>query len=242
MIFKKKFCYDSSIFINYFKNFSKTRWIFFGAFYFFLIAFGLFIYQIITGLIQNTPADNPWIVIDKFTWQSNILLLIFSFFYVFLPKHQFLKTDSFLICVLTYIFFTFFGYNFILTFLNNGYSGNPLDIFISVWTHLICPVLFIICGILKFVFEPQKIRLRRFIRILSFGMIYPTIYLIYLSTIPFVFNNGNETYSIYGIATNTKDNPSIAWPIIFGMYFLFFPGTLFGFYSIAKIIAKKMKK
>lgn len=61
-------------------------------------------------------------------------------------------------------------------------------------------------------------------------MIYPTIYAIYLATIPFVYklSDGNS-YSVYGGATNTAQN-SMSWAYICVMYFIFFPGSYVTFY------------
>ncbi|WP_052664060.1 DUF1600 domain-containing protein [Mycoplasmoides alvi] len=243
MHFKKKYSNSNVTFVNYFKSFSTIRWIFFSALFFFLTSFGLLINQIVDKLLQNQFLNTPWTTIDKFTWQSNMLLLIFSIFFVFFPKHQFLKTDSFLISSLSYIFFTFFGYNFILTILEGGYPKDPFDCFVSVWAHLVCPVVFMVSGILRFFLEPQTIKLRKFSRTLILGMIYPTIYVIYLSTIPFVFNtNDGEVYTVYNIATDTKNHPQIAWPAIASIYLIFFPLTFAGFYFSAKKIKIKKSK
>lgn len=243
MNIKKTYSSNRFSISNYFKKFSLIRWIFFVAFFFFLISFGLLINKIVTSLQINAYFDTPWTVIDKFTWQSNMLLLIFTFFFVFLPKHQFLRTDTFLISTLSYIFFTFVGYNLILTFVNGGYPTNPYECFVSIWTHLICPLIFIACGITKFIVYSKYTKLRSFWKTLFFGMLYPTIYVIYLSTVPFIFNtNSNEAYTLYGKVTDTKNNPQLSWPVIAAMYFAFFPGTFAGFYFLAKKLKTRISK
>ncbi len=226
---------------TWFASLSRTRKYFFAAFWLFLAAFGLFVEAIVSDLLD--PNSTPWTTLDKFTWQSNVLLLVFAVFAVFFPDHQFLKTDSFLIATLTYITFTFVGYNFILTFLNGGYTGGAFAIFVNVWTHLVCPLAFAIGGVLKFVWEPERIALRGFARTLATGMVYPTVYLIYLASVPYLYSLATVegTYSIYGTATNTKDNPAVAWPIIMGMYLVFFPGTFAAYYFAAKKIKAKRR-
>lgn len=251
---------NNNWFIKYFKNFSKIRWIFFSGFIIFFIGFCMIIYQTIDWLKLNEIKymsikddqkypiyQTGWTILDKFTTQSNLILLVFSFFFVFFPKHQFLNKDKWLIATITYIFVTFCGYNFLLFPMSNfSYGKDAFAIISNIWWHIIDPLVFIVIGFLKFKFKPLQHSMKKFYLYLLPGMIYPTIYIIYLTTIPFVYqiideNNNPITYTVYGIVTNTKDHPEIAWPIIAVVYFIFFPGVFAIFYYSEKSIQKKIK-
>lgn len=241
--FEKALPKEKKCLINYFKKFDKTRWMFFIAMWFFIICFCFIIKDFVAALQANTKTNNGWTSVDRFTYQSNILLLIYSVFIVFWPNHQFLRADKFLISNMVYIFFTFVGYNLILAPLGSGYkyTGNSYDISYgigsSVWEHVICPVLFIIIGFIKMVWNPNA-KLKSYWSTMLTGMIYPTVYVIYIASIPFVLNtdgvfnpDGQKvTYSVYGSATDTLNNPTFAWPIIVCMYLIFFPGSYAIFY------------
>lgn len=228
--FEKALPKEKKCLINYFKKFDKTRWMFFIAMWFFIISFCFIIRDFVGALQVNTPTNNGWTSVDRFTYQSNILLLIYSVFIVFWPNHQFLRADKFLISNMVYIFFTFVGYNLILAPLGNGYNGDSYAIGSSVWEHVICPVLFIFIGFIKMVWNPNA-KLKSYWSTMLTGMIYPTVYVIYIASIPFVLNTyGGKTYSVYGSATDTLNNPSFAWPIIVCMYLIFFPGSYAIFY------------
>lgn len=239
---------------NYFKAFDIPRWTFFGCLFLFTLGFGLIINDFVVALMKNDYNDNAWTAIDKFTTQSNMLLFFFTVIYVFFPNHQLLRKNKFLICTMAYIFFTFFGYNFILTFtegkfLDDGtfvsgtYNGSSLAIFSSSITHALSPIAFIAAGFTKMYFD-KNLQLDKFVKTVLPGMIYPTLYATYTASIPFVFNTHNpeKTYSIYGIATDTLNNPTIAWPIIVVMILVFFPGSIAMFYFSYKAIYKKMSK
>lgn len=228
--FEKALPKEKKCLINYFKKFDKTRWMFFIAMWFFIVCFCFIIRDFVAAIQDNTPTNNGWTSVDRFTYQSNILLLIYSVFAVFWPNHQFLRADKFLISNMVYIFFTFVGYNVILAPLGNGYTGDGYAIGSSVWEHVICPVLFIFIGFIKMVWNPNA-KLKSYWSTMLTGMIYPTVYLIYIASIPFVLNTyGGKTYSVYGSATDTLNNPSFAWPIIICMYLIFFPGSYAIFY------------
>ncbi|MDC4183085.1 DUF1600 domain-containing protein [Mycoplasma bradburyae] len=216
----------------------RTQKIFFFVFLLNLITFGFIVQRIIDSLQTNEISKNMmmvenfkngYTVIDKFTNQSNTLLLIFSFFYVFFPKHSFLKNDKFLIACIVYILFTFVGYNLILNALHDGYEGIkiPINFARGIFVHLINPIVFVVCGFVKFVYAPSN-GIKKFWSYLIPGMIYPLIYGIYIATIPHVYNTkDNNTYSVYGSATDVINNPKIAWTVIISMLFVYFPTTYF---------------
>ncbi|QZX48997.1 DUF1600 domain-containing protein [Mycoplasma sp. E35C] len=253
---KKHFCIK-----NWYKNLSRAQKMFFFVFLMNVIAFGFVVYSFIDSLTINVIGKdgdgiealkqysfkNGFTEADKFTNQSNILLLVFSIFFVFFPKNSVLKNDKFLISTIVYIFFTFFGYNFILNFTGRGFT-NPINtlprLITSVVLHLINPLVFIVCGFLKYLFEPLK-EIKKFHSYLIPGMIYPILYLVYAVTIPYVYKiNGQMAgYSVYGFATDVVNNPKVAWPISLGMIFIYFPITFFlAWYGAKKISWSVIKK
>lgn len=62
-------------------------------------------------------------------------------------------------------------------------------------------------------------------------MLYPTIYLIYIISVPYYVTDQQETYSVYGAITNTKDYP-ISYLYIGAIYFILFPASNLGFYFL----------
>ncbi|QZX48996.1 DUF1600 domain-containing protein [Mycoplasma sp. E35C] len=222
---------------DWYNKLKKSQKLFFYVFWINLLGFVLVVDGIINSLLKNGEA---YLNIDKFTNQSNVLLLIFSTFYVFMPKHSFIKNDKFLIATTTYILFTFVGYNFILNFMGDGYATKTnFHLFKDIYVHFFNPVLFIISAFVKFVLDPNP-NIKKFHSFLIPGMIYPIIYAIYLASIPFVYHNQDGMpYSVYGSATNTKTNPKIAWPIIILMLSIYFPLTYFLIWFGAKKISAK---
>ncbi|MDC4182357.1 DUF1600 domain-containing protein [Mycoplasma bradburyae] len=234
----KRFCIK-----NWYKNkLNKSQKMFFFVFLLNIVGLGFVIYSFIDSLMHNNigPAEkrafrNGFTEVDKFTNQSNLLLLVFAFVYVFYPKNSLLKNEKFLIACMTYILFTFVGYNLILnlTAKDKGYAAllneNRIAAFAaSITLHFINPVVFIVCGFLRFVFDPVE-KIKSFKAFVIPGMIYPIIYLIYVITIPYVYNShaNGEYYSVYGGPTNVIKNPKLAWPICIGMIFVYFPITFF---------------
>lgn len=195
----------------------------------------------------NSKGDKVWFgIVDRFTTQSNWLVVLFFFLYFFNPNFQIFKGNKFLLSTMVYIFFTFFGYNIVLVLISKdrGYTGDPGSVASNVWVHIIMPLYFVFFGLVKLWIRPDG-EYKSFLSTLATGMIYPTIYCIYLISIPFIYNQEIEpgvfkTYSIYGNATNTKDNPT-SWAYILVMYLVFFPGSFALFYYFQKIV-KKFKK
>lgn len=175
-------------------------------------------------------------IVDRFTWQSNFLLLLYTLFIIIKPNHSIFNNNRLLIMIMVYIFFTFVGYNVVLIGISGdrGYTGDALAIVKNLWVHAICPIYFIFYGFV-FMFQNHSEYPEGFWKTLGYGMIYPSIYALYLITIPFIFNEyienweyfGNikqSAYSVYGSATNTRDNP-VAYAYIFIMLLLFVPGS-----------------
>ncbi|WP_027119887.1 DUF1600 domain-containing protein [[Mycoplasma] testudinis] len=84
------------------------------------------------------------------------------------------------------------------------------DIFVStsyIFLHIINPVLFITFGFIQ-MFKNYKKSQRICLYFMLYGLIYPFIYVIYLVYIPWAgfLDNGADSYSVYGILTQTKYN------------------------------------
>ncbi|MGL4616808.1 MAG: DUF1600 domain-containing protein [Mycoplasmoidaceae bacterium] len=192
--------------------------------------------------------DKVWFgIIDRFTTQSNWIVGAFFILYFFNPDFQIFKGNKFLISTMAYIFFTFFGYNIVLVLISGGYGyeGDAYDISSNVWWHIIMPLYFIFFGLVKLWLRPNG-EYKSFWSTFASGMIYPTIYTFYAITIPFIYRELNsegvyETYSVYGFATNTKDEPT-SWIYVCLLYFIFFPGSLVLFYYYKNLVKKFSKK
>lgn len=233
---------------NYFLNYDTHNWMAFLGIFVFTITMNFTIIQFIEFVSGDKTGWRIFFgIFDRFTYQSNWLLFFYTLLYLIKPNHQFFKGNKFLISTMVYIFFTFIGYNVVLVGISGdrGYSGDAAAIASNVWLHIIAPLYFICFGLVKMYYN-YKSEPNSFLKTLIMGMIYPTVYAIYLSTIPFVFvdyrlnpenypyPNGhnlyeNQAYSIYGNATNTYNNP-MSWAYIGVMYFLFFPSSFALFY------------
>ena len=229
------------------KNFKVYEWMNFIGMFLFLITFVWTIRDFVNYIHLNKPESIFFGIFDRFTNQSNWILFIFAFMYFWWPNHSFFKDNKFLISAMVYIFFTFIGYNVVLVGIAGGYGydvNKPVDFVSNFWLHILCPIYFIVFGYIFMIQNKNKQPLK-FHKLLLTGMIYPTIYAIYLVTIPFVYKlDGSHSYTIYGSATNTAEYP-ISWAYICVMYFIFFPGSYAIFYyswiGINKINKKENK-
>lgn len=212
----------------------------------FSVTIGFTVYKFIDILSESNSAWKIFFgMFDRFTYQSNWLLLIYVLFYIIKPNHQFFNGNKLVISIMVYIFFTFIGCNVVLVGISKdrGYSGSSIGVASNVWLHIIAPLYFIFMGLITMYFKPNQ-QPKCLIKTILTGMIYPTIYAIYLITIPWTFvdyrNNPSfygvenakyvhQAYSVYGNATNTYNYP-LSWAYILVMYFLFFPGTFAIFY------------
>lgn len=218
--------------ISRMKNFKTYEWINFIGIFIFLISFAWTIRDFVNYINNNQPENIFFGIFDRFTNQSNWILFVFAFMYFFWPNHSFFRDNKLLISAMVYIFFTFIGYNVVLVGIAGGYGydiNKPIDFISNFWLHILCPIYFIVFGYIFMIQNKYKQPIK-FHRLLTTGMIYPTIYAIYLVTIPFVYKLKDGTsYTIYGGATNTAEYP-ISWAYICVMYFLFFPGSYALFY------------
>ncbi|QMT98401.1 DUF1600 domain-containing protein [Mycoplasma tullyi] len=244
---------------SWYKNqLNKSQRIFLFAFIVNAISVLLVLHGLFSLLFRGRDG---FLSLDKFTNQTNILIFFFSLFYVFFPKHSFLKNDKFLIACITYIFITFFVYNLvsisnaiavivapksILAFsyskIGYGSKATAFLLFIDLFKHLINPIVFIVCGFFKFVYDPN-LKLKKLSSYLLPIMIYPAIYCVYVIMAPFVYNRPNGmTYSVYNVATNTKDYPQFAYPAIMFLLFVLVPVTTYLTWFGARKISKKYEQ
>lgn len=240
---------------KWFKEFDVPKYLAFVGLFLFSLSLFFTTYDFVRYAKDFNTASKIWFgILDRFTNQSNILLLVFVIFYLFFPKHSFMKNNGFLISCMVFIFFTFFGYNVILVGLS-GYGYDLDDGIIpllgNICMHLLFPIYFIVFGLIHMYFKPMQ-EPRKFWKLLLLGMIYPTIYVIYIIIIPFVYSGYKvfsemdkqwypSTYTVYGDATNVKDKP-ISWAYILVMYLGFFPGSFAIFYYSWKGFNKLNKK
>ena len=253
---------------NYFKKYDLHNWMaFIGAFVFFVTMCYTVVQFVEFVQGKGTAYRVIFGIFDRFTYQSNWLLFIYTMFYLIKPNHQFFKGNKFLIATMVYIFFTFIGYNVVLVGISGdrAYVGDAAAVSSNAWLHIIAPLYFIAFGFAKMYCKPNQ-EPDKFYTTLLLGMIYPTIYAIYLSTIPYTFTDfrlhpenytdyyagkgydladfadqGGLAYSIYGKATNTY-NYNTSWAYILVMYAAFFPGSFALFYYSWKGINKLNKR
>lgn len=215
-----------------FKNYNLHNWLSVLGLFVFGIGFIFSMVQIFLYLSGNNEAWKVFFgVIDRFTYQSNWLLLVYVLLYVFKPNHNFFKDNKFLVCTMAYITFTFIGYNVLLVGIfksASGYNGTELEIAINAWTHAVSPIYFLILGFVTMYYK-QNQEPKNILKTVLKGMIYPSIYVSYLASIPFTFvdyriNPSNYTdkvntgaYSVYGSPTDTYSNP-MSWLWIVLMY------------------------
>lgn len=233
-------------FSKYFKEFDLTRWIAFGVF----PIFSLFYVLVIAYIVIYARGGRPDLVffglIDRFTILSNCLATVYIMIYAFFKDHPFIKGQNFLISTMTYVTFTFFGYNVILLLISSGtrgYIGQWHEIFSNLILHIVNPLLFILFGFIQIAIK-KPISFNRFWPSLLKAMIFPTLYIIYVICAPYIYLNYTNkygqivTYSIYGSATNVKDN-SLAWVYILSSLFFVFPFIFTCYFFILRIISKK---
>lgn len=216
------------------KNYKWLDWFALFCFLIFTVSTAFVIENLVQALRGTNGHLVGWDTLDKFTDQSNVLLWVYMLFYVFFKRHVFLKNNMWLLSNMTYIFFTLIGYNVILIGISgNSYGDDFLSIFQSAWYHVLSPVLFLAFGFCYFYCNPNQQPKVLWKAVLK-AMIYPTIYVIYVATIPFVLNpttyNNGVTYTVYGDFTNLKDHLGKALPVILGMWLIFFPGSYIAFY------------
>ena len=244
----------NNFFLNFkyrIKNFKTHDWVALIGLFVFSISIVLTImkfFDYIQG--QNESWKIFFGIIDRFTYQSNWLLFIYALFYVFNPKCFIFKNNYLLICVMTYITFTFVGYNIVLVGIAKSHSYADdvgVDIFNNVWLHLVSPLYFIVFGMIKMFMLPNQ-QPKSIYKTIGFGMIYPLVYVTYLIIIPFAFtdyrtnginygNIDNNPYSVYDFATNTYSNPT-SWAYILSMLLIFFPSVFTGYYFLWRFINK----
>lgn len=223
---------------------------------FFIIATG------ITSAMMHQSAAFLWFSnLDTWTHQSNSLVSVFVWLWFLKPKHAFFRTNSYLVWITTYIFITGLYFNTFVILQATGHiktinvdfsvvsktsslpnhiayipkDQSPLAIFLvtsTIFLHLINPILFVTFGITKMMLAHKRVTKNYFL-FLFFGLLYPTIYMIYLIYIPWsgFQDNGKISYSTYGDFTQTKYNPNtwLWFPPLYVTFMVF--GSIIWFFN-----------
>ena len=157
-----------------------------------------------------------------FTVQANIMVFFYLWAKWLMPSWKLFNSNALLILVVTYIVIVALGYNAVLlpNSISNGdtKSWTGTDWYLEILQHMIVPLLFLIYGI--YIFR-LSIYTKEFklIRCIGYGIVYPTMYLIYALFLPFV-----SDISVYGKFSNINiDNGGAytAYGFIFGFWILF---------------------
>ena len=185
-----------------------------------------------------------------FTIQTNLLCFIYCFVFVVYPKMKLFNKDSILICLMSYLFIVGFTYDFIMFPSISKDKWGIIKWIKSCWDHIVNPILFIAIGIYNLYFSCKNRNVYQdYFTILKFGMIIPSIYLLYALVLPFVTN-----CSVYWFITNC--NPNLVneqpnsllkygeWYLVFVMivYWFVFVGIITMFWRIKYSFYTKIRK
>ncbi|ALX06956.1 DUF1600 domain-containing protein [Mycoplasmoides pneumoniae] len=230
---------------TWFAKLALAQKVFLGVIPLFFICFVFVIADIVISLQNKGHIIEE---IDKFTNQSNVMLLIYACWYVSKPKSHYLKNQQFFLSAFAYIIFTFLGYNVILAASQQAYSDkDAYSLASSVFLHVLAPIAFLVAGIVKMKTD-KDVTFNHFWKSLGYFMIYSLVYGLYLATIPYVRGHyvsddgKSTTYVVYGEITNTKDNPIVAWPVVICFLFIYFPLSFLAVYALqCKLLNRPLK-
>ncbi len=187
------------------------------------------------GTENFVPLENMWFDgLQFFTIQTNLMCYIYVIFKLMFPRAKMFKNDSILVCLIAYIVIVCLTYNFaLLPFQSEKAKLWPARKWAkTIWEHIINPIVFVSTGFVSM--KKNKIVKNSnsdLMSTLKFGMIVPTIYLLYALFSPFL-----TTTSVYDWVTNCNPtlpnsfshHPFGAWYIIFFMiaYWFIFVGVI----------------
>ncbi len=186
---------------------------------------------------QISALNNLWFEgFQYFTIQTNLLCYIYSLCFVISPMMKQFNKDSILICLLSYLFVVSITYNFIILPSNSLGDLKQWSAFNwtkTCWDHIINPIVFIVIGIYNLSYSCKKYnQYQDYLTVLKFGMIIPTIYLLYSLILPFVTSS-----SVYGFVSNC--NPSLknlsGSLLEYGQWYLVFVFVLYWFIFVGII-------
>ncbi|WP_027123680.1 DUF1600 domain-containing protein [Mycoplasmoides pirum] len=164
---------------------------------------------------------------DTFTYQSNLLISLYIWLSFWKTDLKMFKTHTLLMTLMVYIFVTFTFFNsydlmrsvgkipqkedIINSNPNNLIDIDNLFVACSTWNHIINPIFFILYGSFSLAKE-NKPFMDNVYKYITVGMIYPLIYTLYLILIPWsgYLDNGANSYSVYGVFSQTKYN-NLTW-------------------------------
>lgn len=156
--------------------------------------------------------------LQQFTQQTNLLLIIFYFLFIFFFRTKIFNSNKFLIFTAAYIFLVFVVAWFILTPVYIFNSISKADIFDTISTmlvHLVTPIFFVVfaCNTMTYLGANKRLGIKYF-KYCSISFIYPLIYFTYLIVINFIplpthffkfadrLPEGHNFISVYSILTN----------------------------------------
>lgn len=254
---KKKFI-NKYFFEKKYFHFNEYDWVKWLHFFALIISIFSPIFCISTAVITAIE-NNNWSLLwftnfDTWTYQTNCLITFYVWFSFWKPNFKFFKDHNFLVSITVYIAITFLFFNtyYLINLLggmpnkNDVIDSNPQNIksiqefYItsSAWNHVINPTFFIILSFSLMIKENKTIHynLTRYVFI---TMIYPSIYTLYLILIPWsgFMDDGTNSYSVYGVFTQTKYN-NTTWLWIPPLYVLI-PITLIGMWYLKQHLFNK---
>lgn len=218
---------------------------------FWYLVFGLLIQAVVLGFHVYSIVEtflykdgNLWIhFLQYFTNQSNFLVTFFVIYYFISPKSKVFYKNNLLIYTTAYIVVTFLVYNCIL--LPSDLPHEALGWASSMFKHTINPLYMVGLFTMIVVFKKHDNRISKWYWSEIYGLIYPTIYVIYAVILPFISN-----YSVYGTMTNL--NPDLIingvagstfnLVYIFGVYIAFAIFIPLFWFILNKCVFKNNKK
>ncbi len=208
-----------------FRAYQSLDWMRFAALPIALFSFVLSLATAITGSVETHDAALLWFSnYDTFTFQSNLMVSLFVWISFFAPDLKIFRTHDTMLALMVYIFVTFLFFNSYDLLRRVGeirHTGiiiddNPHKIksvqhlywTCSLWNHVLNPATFVAMGAAA-ISKENKPCDRNGYRFVSLGLVFPLIYLVYLILIPWsgYLDDGTNSYSVYGLATQTKYNP-----------------------------------
>ena len=203
-----------------------------------LVMICTYFYDIITYSIDGM---NLWLDFFRyFTTQSNFLITFFVIAYFINPKWKLFSKNYLLVFVTCYITITGLIYNCLL--LPSGAPSDAIGWFFSVFRHMIVPLYMIGLYVILIVTKKCNELETKTYKMMTYGMIYPVVYIIYAMVEPFIFW-GN---SVYGDFTNLNiqtEGGSYFNFLYYALTLILFVGFLFVYWFIIKKTSfKKVNK
>ncbi len=230
-------CYESSLsdFTNYIKSwFEPTNLTMFNPDFqkgqttrIITFIFWLFDLQwiaiLLVDLFGATGGKGAWLdSFHFFTVQANVMVFFYLWAKWLMPSWKLFNSNTLLILIISYIVIVALGYNAVLLpdSISKGdtNSWSSTDWYLEILQHMIIPLLFLIYGIYIFHLSIYTRELK-LMKSIGYGIVYPTMYLIYALFLPFV-----SDISVYGKFSNiniANGGDYTSYGFMFGFWILF---------------------